>query len=90
MTMSLQSLCHFSVHVLTLIELRTPRGVLLTGRKLEDDIGYERFMLSTYAKKAKPVVIAASMDPVFDHWTIHCNIIPHSGVEVTEDDQFAS
>lgn len=58
------------VHVVTLFELRMPPSILLSGRKLEDDIGYERLMLSTYTKKAKLIVTAVSMDPIFDHWNI--------------------
>lgn len=62
-----------------------PSGLLL-GR--EDDIGYEKLVLRTYAEKAKPLVIAVPMSLISDHWTPCCSVIPHSSIEVTKDDQF--
>lgn len=77
------------VQGVSLFGLRMPPDGLLSGRELEDGIGYEKLMLSTYAEKAKPIVIAVSMLPVSDHWTSCCSIIPHLVIELTEDDQFA-
>lgn len=71
-----------------LFQLRMPLGDFLSDRELEYYISYEKPVLSTYAKKVKPIVIAILMDPISNHWTPCCSVIPHSGIEVAEDDQF--
>lgn len=47
--------CHY-------LDLRILPGSLLSGRELKDGIGYEK---SSYAEKAKPIVIAVAMSPCF-------------------------
>lgn len=42
----------------------------------EDGIGYEKPVLITYAKKAKPVVIAVPKASVSDHWTPRAETFP--------------
>lgn len=57
-------------------------GVLQSDREMEDSISYEKLMLSTYAEKAKPVVIALPMGYVSDHWNSCFSFIPHSDIKV--------
>lgn len=59
------------VQEVPLFGLRTLPGSFLSCRELKDAIGYEKLMLSTYAEKAKPIVISVSMAPVSDHRTPH-------------------
>lgn len=74
------------VQGLPLFGSRMPPGDLLPSRNLEDGIGYEKLVFSTYAEKTNLVVITVSLTPVSDY----CSVIPQSGIQIAKDGQFIS